>query len=81
MRRVIDQGGAEVKNSAPLFVFLTKALGRGQIPAHPLILSLHLCFGLAVFAMAEGNLGKVGQTNTICAGSGISIVINQNGSL
>ena len=46
-----------------------------------LILALYLCAGLAFPVMAEGNLGKAGQTNTVCAGSGISAVIDQNGSL
>ena len=46
-----------------------------------LILALYLCVGLAFPVMAEGNLGKAGQTNTVCAGSGISAVIDQNGSL
>ena len=35
VRCVIYQGGAEVKNSVPLFVFPTKALGRGHIPRPP----------------------------------------------
>ena len=32
VRCVIDQGGAEVKNSVPLFVFPTKAPGGGNPP-------------------------------------------------
>ena len=35
MRCVIYQGGAEVKNSVPLFVFPTKAPGGGMSPARP----------------------------------------------
>lgn len=41
-----------------------------------LILAMHLCVGWAVPAIAEGNLGKAGQTNTVCAGGGISAVID-----
>ena len=35
VRCVIYQGGAEVKNSVPLFVFPTKAPGGGMSPARP----------------------------------------------
>ena len=41
-----------------------------------LILALYLCVGLAFPVMAEGNLGKAGQTSTVCAGGGISAVID-----